>query len=51
LAGTVLDGGVDWQTVRTDGVLEIDAHYTPQAQTNEAIEVLSQASQSHVARG
>jgi Protein of unknown function (DUF3237) len=42
LAGTVLDGGVDWQTVRADGVLEIDAHYTLQTPTNEAIEVVSQ---------
>ena len=42
LVGTVLEGGIDWQTVRADGVLEIDAHYTLQTQTNEAIEVVSQ---------
>ena len=42
LAGTVLEGGVDWQRVRPDGVLEIDAHYTLQTETNEAIEVVSQ---------
>jgi len=42
LTGTVLEGGVDWQTVRDDGVLEIDAHYTLQTQSNEAIEVVSQ---------
>jgi hypothetical protein len=28
LGGTIIEGGVDWQTVRADGVLEIDAHYT-----------------------
>jgi hypothetical protein len=54
LAGTVLEGGVDWQTVRADGVLEIDAHYTLQTETNEAIEVVSQgvrkASESVAAR-
>ncbi len=27
-AGTVLEGGIDWQNVRSDGVLDIDAHYT-----------------------
>jgi hypothetical protein len=42
LAGAVLEGGVDWQRVRPDGVLEIDAHYTLQTETNEAIEVVSQ---------
>ena len=42
LAGTVLEGGVDWQRVRPDGVLEIDAHYTLQTEANEGIEVVSQ---------
>jgi len=42
LAGTVLEGGVDWQRVRSDGALEIDAHYTLQTEANEAIEVVSQ---------
>jgi hypothetical protein len=28
LAGTILRGGVDWQQVRADGTIEIDAHYT-----------------------
>jgi hypothetical protein len=54
LAGSVLEGGVDWQTVRADGVLEIDAHYTLQTEANEAIEVVSQgvrkASESVTAR-
>jgi hypothetical protein len=42
LAGTVLEGGVDWQRVRPDGQLEIDAHYTLRTQESEAIEVVSQ---------
>jgi hypothetical protein len=42
MSGTVLQGGVDWQTVRPDGVLEIDAHYTLQTEAHEAIEVVSQ---------
>ncbi len=42
MSGTVLDGGVDWQTVRPDGVLEIDAHYALQTEGQEAIEVVSQ---------
>jgi hypothetical protein len=42
LSGTVLDGGVDWQTVRPDGALEIDAHYALRTEGNEAIEVVSQ---------
>jgi|HubBroStandDraft_4_1064222.scaffolds.fasta_scaffold237783_1 hypothetical protein len=54
LAGSVLEGGIDWQTVRADGVLEIDAHYTLQTEANEAIEVVSQgvrkASESVTAR-
>jgi hypothetical protein len=54
LGGTVLEGGIDWQTVRPDGVLEIDAHYTLQTEQDEAIEVRSQgirkASESVAAR-
>lgn len=42
LAGSVLEGGVDWQQVRPDGVLEIDAHYTLRTEADEAIEVISQ---------
>ncbi len=41
LAGSLLEGGVDWQRVRDDGVLEIDAHYTLLTAANEAIEVRS----------
>jgi Protein of unknown function (DUF3237) len=40
--GTVLEGGIDWQTVRPEGVLDIDAHYTLQSDQHEAIEVRSQ---------
>jgi hypothetical protein len=54
LGGTVLDGGTDWQTVRPDGVLEIDAHYTLLTHEDEAVEVRSQgvrkASESVTAR-
>ena len=42
LTGAVLEGGVDWQRVRPDGVLEIDAHYTLRTEADEAIEVISQ---------
>jgi hypothetical protein len=42
LAGSILQGGVDWQTVRPDGTLEIDAHYTLLTEQGEAIEVVSQ---------
>ncbi len=41
LGGRVLEGGIDWQTVRPDGVLEIDAHYTLATSADEAIEVRS----------
>ncbi len=54
LTGTVLEDGIDWQQVRPDGVLEIDAHYTLQTETDEAVEVRSQgvrkASESVTAR-
>jgi hypothetical protein len=42
MTGTLLDGGIDWQTVRSDGVLEIDAHYSLRSDGDEAIEVRSQ---------
>jgi hypothetical protein len=41
LRGTILEGGVDWQTVRPDGTLEIDAHYTLSTDAGELIEVRS----------
>jgi hypothetical protein len=42
LAGTLLEGGVDWQVVRPDGALDIDAHYTLATAEDERIEVRSQ---------
>jgi Protein of unknown function (DUF3237) len=41
LRGTIMEGGVDWQTVRPDGTLEIDAHYTLSTDADELIEVRS----------
>ncbi len=41
LAGRVLEGGVDWQRGRSDGVLEIDAHYALVTDAGESIEVRS----------
>jgi len=41
LRGVVTDGGVDWQTVRSDGAVEIRAHYLLLTDRNEAIEVQS----------
>jgi hypothetical protein len=41
LEGVVLAGGIDWQRARSDGVLEIDAHYALRTDRDEAIEVRS----------
>jgi hypothetical protein len=41
LTGKLLDGGVDWQLVRSDGVIEIDAHYALSTDQEEIIEVRS----------
>jgi hypothetical protein len=41
LEGRVLEGGVDWQRTRPDGVLEIDAHYVLVTASEEMIEVRS----------
>jgi hypothetical protein len=41
LSGTVLEGGVDWQLVRPDGVIEIDARYALVTEAAETIEVRS----------
>jgi len=41
LRGTIAAGGVDWQLVRSDGVLEIDAHYLLLSDDDEPIEVRS----------
>jgi hypothetical protein len=41
LNGTLVDGGVDWQIHRSDGVLDISAHYVIQAHDGALIEVTS----------
>ena len=41
LAGTVAEGGVDWQLARADGTLEIDAHYLLMTRDGAPIEVRS----------
>jgi hypothetical protein len=42
LQGTLLPGGTDWQRVRSDGVLEIRAHYLLESDRGERIEVISE---------
>jgi hypothetical protein len=42
LAGRVLAGGADWQTVRDDGVFELDARYVLQTDDGAIIYVVSQ---------
>ncbi len=41
LRGTIAPGGVDWQLARSDGVIEIDAHYLLVTDEGEPIEVRS----------
>ncbi|MBL0149992.1 MAG: DUF3237 domain-containing protein [Ideonella sp.] len=41
LNGTLVEGGVDWQIARADGVLEIAAHYVIRADDGALIEVQS----------
>ena len=41
LNGTVVEGGVDWQIQRDDGVLEIAAHYVVRSDDGAMIEVRS----------
>ena len=41
LRGTIAPGGADWQLVRSDGVLEIDARYLLVTDDGESIEVHS----------
>jgi hypothetical protein len=41
LRGTVAPGGADWQFVRTDGVIEIDAHYVLREAGGALVEVRS----------
>jgi len=42
LKGTIVPGGADWQIVRADGVLDIDARYVLRAQGGALIRVVSQ---------
>ena len=41
LRGVVADGGLDWQLVRPDGVIELAAHYWLRTDAGDAIEVRS----------
>jgi hypothetical protein len=41
LNGRIVEGGVDWQWVRADGVIEIAAHYVIRADDGALIEVRS----------
>jgi hypothetical protein len=41
LSGTIVEGGVDWQVNRADGVLDIAAHYVIRAGDGGLIEVQS----------
>ncbi len=41
LCGVILDGGVDWQISRVDGVLDIEAHYVIRTPDGGLIEVTS----------
>ena len=41
LNGTLVDGGIDWQVLRDDGVLEIAAHYVIRSDDGALIEVRS----------
>lgn len=40
--GLVLPGGADWQLLRSDGVLEVDARYVLQDSRGHRVQVLSQ---------
>jgi hypothetical protein len=42
LKGVVLDGGNDWQIVRTDGALDLDARYALREAGGAVIRVVSQ---------
>ena len=41
LNGSVVAGGVDWQTLRSDGVLDIAAHYVVRTDDGALVEVTS----------
>jgi Protein of unknown function (DUF3237) len=40
--GQVLSGGADWQLLRSDGVLEVDARYVLQDTKGQRVQVVSQ---------
>ena len=40
--GVVLPGGADWQLLRSDGVLEVDARYVLQDSQGQRVQVVSQ---------
>jgi hypothetical protein len=42
LDGTIVEGGVDWQLHRADGVLEIAAHYAVRTDDGALIEIRSE---------
>lgn len=42
LSGSVLPGGADWQWVRSDGTIDLDARYTLKTDQGELIQVTSQ---------
>lgn len=42
LKGEIVPGGADWQIVRADGVLDIDARYAMRAESGAMIRVVSQ---------
>jgi hypothetical protein len=42
LKGSIVPGGADWQIVRADGVLDIDARYVMRANGGALIRVVSQ---------
>jgi hypothetical protein len=40
--GTILPGGADWQILRADGVLDIEAHYVLRLDDGALVEIMSQ---------
>jgi hypothetical protein len=42
LSGEVVPGGADWQIMRADGVLDIDAHYMIRMSGGDLVEIRSQ---------
>jgi hypothetical protein len=42
LRGRVVSGGADWQTVRHDGVIEVDARYVIEDSSGGRVQVVSQ---------